>query len=218
VLALVLLPAATVGLMAATRQAVDGRFPMPVTLVAAFRQSPRQTRAMLALGVIYAGAVLLIMVIAAALDDGQLAQLAEKYGGVIGPELLADPAMPQAGRAAMRQLLVASLLYMPVSVLLWHAPALVHWHGVAVGKSLFFSAVAVLRNTRAYLVYGLGWMAVAGLAWAGLLIVAGMLGNLGLAISGLVPLNLLLASMFYASLWFTFRDSFAADDPPQPAA
>ena len=216
VLALVLLPAATVGLMAATRQAVDGRFPLPATLLVAFRQSPRQTRAMLMLGIIYAGALLLIVAITSLLDDGQLAQLMAKQGSAgLTPELLADPAMQQAARSAINQMLVACLLYVPVSMLLWHAPALVHWYGLPVGKSLFFSAVAVLRNTRAYLVYGLGWTAVTGVAWVCLLMVAGMLGSLGLALGGLVPLNLLLASMFYASLWFTFRDSFAADGPPQ---
>lgn len=218
VLALALLPAATVGLMAATQQAVDGRFPLPATLLVAFRQSPRQTRAMLILGVIYAAAVLLIVLIAGALDDGQLAQLIARQGENLNPELMvADPEFQQAVRASMNQMLLACLLYTPVSVLLWHAPALVHWHGLPVGKSLFFSAVAVLRNARAYLMYGLGWMALAGLAWAALLTIAALAGNLGIAAVGMLPLSLLIASMFYASLWFTFRDSFAADSPPPSA-
>ena len=216
-LALMLIPGATVGLMAATRQALDGRFPMPTTLLTAFRQSPRQTRAMLVLGVLYAGALLLIMAFAASLDDGQLAQLVEKHGGRLTPELMADPALQQAAQTSMRQMLVGSLLYTPVAVLLWHAPALVHWHGMPVGKSLFFSAVAVLRNTTAYLVYGLGWMAVASVGWGVLLIVAAVLGNIGLALSGLLPLSVIIASMFYASLWFTFQGSFAADEPVTPA-
>jgi len=214
VLALALVPAATVGLMAATRQAAEGRFPMPATLLAAFRQSPRQTRAMLVLGVLYAGALLLIMAVAAWMDGGQLSQLVARHGDRIGPELMADPDMQQAARASMLQMLVSSLLYLPVSVLMWHAPALVHWHGMPVGKSLFFSAVGVLRNGPAYLVYGLGWMAVASIAWAALLAVAGLAGNLGLALSGLFPLGIVIASMFYASLWFTFRDSFTDDAPP----
>ncbi|MFT4194912.1 BPSS1780 family membrane protein [Ottowia sp.] len=212
-LALMMIPAATVGLMAATRQALDRRFPMPATLLAAFRQSPRQTRAMLALGALYAAALLLIMILSASLDDGQLARLVEKHGGRLTPDLMADPALQQAAQASMRQMLVGSLLYVPVAVLMWHAPALVHWHGLPVGKSLFFSAVAVLRNTTAYLVYGLGWAAVASVGWGALLIVAAVLGNIGLALSGLLPLSVLIASMFYASLWFTFRDSFAADEP-----
>ncbi|MEI7538563.1 MAG: hypothetical protein WCJ76_15185, partial [Comamonadaceae bacterium] len=47
VLAMTLLPAATLGLMVATRQASDGRFPMPLVLLAAFRAGRQQARAML---------------------------------------------------------------------------------------------------------------------------------------------------------------------------
>lgn len=216
-LALAMVPAATVGLMAATQQAVDGRFPMPATLVVAFRQSPRQTRTILILGALYAGALLLIFAIAASMDDGQLARLVAKHGGRLSPELMADPDLQVAARASMRQMMVGSLLYVPVAVLFWHAPALVHWHGLSAGKSLFFSAVAVLRNTPAFLMYGLGWMAVTSIAWAGLLIVAGLAGNLGLAVSGLFPLSVLIGAMFYASLWFTFQDSFAAEAPAADA-
>ena len=48
-LALTLLPGATLGLMAATREAADGKFPMPLILVTAFRAGRQQMRAMLTL-------------------------------------------------------------------------------------------------------------------------------------------------------------------------
>ena len=54
VLAMTLLPAATLGLMAATREATQGRFPMPAILVAAFRAGKQEARAMLTLGALYA--------------------------------------------------------------------------------------------------------------------------------------------------------------------
>jgi hypothetical protein len=217
-LALALVPAATLGLMAATRQTVEGGFPMPVTLVTAFRQSPRQTRAMLTLGALYAGAVLCIVAVTWWMDDGQMARLIAKYGDSISPELMADPESQPAARAFLYQTLIGGLLYMPVSVLLWHAPALVHWHGVPAGKSLFFSAVAVLRNAPAYLMYGIGWIAVASICWAGLLVVTGMTGNLGIFIGGMPLLSILLAAMFNTSLWFTFRDSFADSEVKSPTA
>lgn len=212
VLALGLVPAAMVGLMAAAREVHEGRFPMPSIMVTAFRQSPVKTRAMLALGLLYALAVMLIVALAAALDDGQLRALLAKHGDSITPELMNDPALQQAARASARQMLVSSLLLLPVSVLFWHAPALVHWHGVSVGKSLFFSAVGVLRNTGAYLIYGMGWITVSMLSWMALLLIAGLLGNLGLALSGLLPVSVMIAAMISASLWATFRDSFLADD------
>ena len=52
VLALVLLPACTLGLMAASREAKAGKFPMPSIMVSAFRAGTTKTRAMLMLGVI----------------------------------------------------------------------------------------------------------------------------------------------------------------------
>jgi hypothetical protein len=217
-LALALIPAVTVGLMAATQQAVEGRFPMPAVLVVALRRSPSQTRAMLVLGGLYALALLLIIAISTWADDGQMARFVAKHGGRITPEMMADPEMQAAARASMQQLMLAGLLYTPVAVLFWHAPALVHWHQVPVGKSLFFSAVAVLRNTPAYLIYGLAWIALTTVCSLALLLLAALVGRMGLAMSGMLPLSLMIAAMFYASLWFTFRDSFSADDAPTPPA
>src|SRR5688500_12229407 len=48
-----LVPAATLVLMAATAEASRGRFPMPSVLISAFRAGRQQARAMLLLGVIY---------------------------------------------------------------------------------------------------------------------------------------------------------------------
>ena len=81
-LALVLVPALTAGLMAAAREAEAGRFPMPMTLFIAFRQGPQATRAMLMLGALYAVAVLLVMGASALIDGGRFAQLAALDHGV----------------------------------------------------------------------------------------------------------------------------------------
>jgi hypothetical protein len=62
-LAVALVPAGTLGLMTASREANDGRFPMPLTLISAFRAGPDRTRAMLLLGAMYAVALLLVMLV-----------------------------------------------------------------------------------------------------------------------------------------------------------
>ena len=212
-IALALVPAFTVGMMAASRAVEAGRFPMPALLLTAFRDSPAKTRSMLVLSALYGGAVLLIVGFAALTGDGaQLGELLAAKGGQITPQAMQDPALQEAARASMRQLMLASLLYLPVSVLFWHAPALVHWHNVPIAKSLFFSAVGVLRNTGAYVVYFMGWMMVTMIAWLALLVVASMLGNVRIAAAGLLPVSLAIATMMMASLWPTFRDSFDADD------
>ncbi|MDO5625348.1 MAG: BPSS1780 family membrane protein [Pseudomonadota bacterium] len=213
-LALLVVPAGTVGLMAAAREALGGRFPMPSILAIGLRHSPAKTRAMLVLGAMYAVAVLAIIALGASMDDGQLTGLIQANGGRITPELMADPAMQQAVRGSATRMLLVTLLYLPVTVLFWHAPALVFWHDVSPGKALFFSAVGVLRNTGAYLIYGMGWVTLAMIGWMGLLILAGLLGSLRVAVSGIMPVSLLIAAMLSASLWATFRDSFRADTPP----
>lgn len=218
VLALVLIPAVTVGLMAAAREADAGRFPMPATLLIGFRSGPAKTRGMLALGALYAGAVLLIIALSSLMDDGRLAQMLAGSEGSITREMLTDPALQDAIRASMNSVLLITALYLPISVLFWHAPALVLWHDVPVVKSLFFSVVAVLRNTGAYLLYGVAWLGVTLTGWALLLTTAALLGNLNIAVSGMFPLSLIIAAMFYASLWFTFRDSFSATEGEAPPA
>ena len=210
VLALILVPAATVGLMAAAREAEAGRFPMPLTLAVAFRQGPQRTRAMLGLGVLYAIGVAIVIGISALIDGGQFAQLYVNGGGITR-EMVTDPSF----RTAMW---VSTLLYLPLSLAFWHAPALVHWHGVSPIKSLFFSVVAVLRNAGAFLLYGLMWMGMSFLGGLALLLLTVLTGIGSIASFGLMPVAIMIAAMFFSSLWFTFRDSFSAEDEALPTA
>ncbi len=221
--ALLVVPAFTVCMMAASRTVEAGRFPMPGLVLTAFRTSPANTRAMLVLGALYAGAVLLIIGFAALANDGaNVGDLLAAKGIQLDPESLPeamkDPALQEAMRARMRQMLLTSALYLPVLVLFWHAPALVHWYRVPIVKSLFFSAVGVLRNLGAYIVYFMGWMLVSMVAWMGVMMVAGMLGNMGIAAAGLQAVLLTTAVMTMVSLWPTFRDCFEADEAEAPLA
>jgi hypothetical protein len=130
-LALMLLPAATLGLMVASAQASKGQFPMPSVLISAFRAGQQRTQAMLTLGVLYALGFLLVMAFSALFDGGTFART-YFFGGRITPELVQTPSFQNAFLAAM-------LLYLPLSMMFWHAPGLVHWHSVSPVKSLFFS-------------------------------------------------------------------------------
>lgn len=203
-LALALVPAVTLGLMAATREADAGRFPMPLTLVTAFRQGPKHTRAMLVLGGAYAAALMLLMLLAALLAG--------------------EPPAPPSGEVtpeAMRQALADSniwwllFLYLPVMAGFWHAPALLHWHGVSPVKAVFFSFMACWANKGAMLLFLAGWMGVMILLGFVLSLLAGVLGTAALQMV-LYPLVLLMASMFHTSIWFTFRDSFIGDETAMP--
>ena len=204
--ALALLPAATLGLMAATREAAQGRFPMPAILISAFRAGRQQARAMLVLGLIYAAGFLLVMGISELVDGGSFARL-YLVGGSVSMEMIESSEFQAAMWLAMA-------LYLPFSMMFWHAPALVHWHGVTPVKSLFFSLVACTRNFGALTLYTLAWMGLfLGMAVA-LMMLSVIVGGAALMQALLFPAAMLMAAMFFSSIWFTFRDSFVADDAP----
>jgi len=200
-LALALLPAATLGLMAATREAERGKFPMPSILVTAFRAGREQLRAMLILGALYAVGFLAIMGVSTFFDGGKFARL-YLVGGPMTQELVSAPDFRNAMLAAMA-------LYLPLSLLFWHAPALVHWHGVPPVKSLFFSFVACMRNMGAFTLYCLGWVGLFIASAMGVVTVIALTGRPQIANAVLLPTMLLMAAMFFTSVYFSYRDSFA---------
>ncbi len=210
VLALGLLPSATLGLMAATREASQGRFPMPLVLLTAWRGGPEQTRAMVVLGALYAGLFLIIMGVSALIDGGDFARV---Y--LLGEKLDADLANQSDFQAAMW---VSMALYLPLSLMFWHAPALVHWHRVSPVKALFFSLVACLRNFGAYFVFAMVWMLVfmgaVILVSVLLTIVSVLLGQSQPNTAAMVPVVLLMAAMFMVSTYFTFLDTFEHPEGP----
>ena len=203
-IAMALLPAATLGLMAATREATEGRFPMPLLLLSAFRSGPKETRAMLILGGLYTVGFLGAMALSSLVDGGDFARV---YLGGTTPtrEMMIEPAFQGA-------MWVFIGLHLPLSLLFWHAPALVHWHGMSPAKSLFFSLVACLRNFWAYAIFGVMWLMLLVLVLVGITPLAALLGSADLAGELLVPAMLLVATMFFASLYFTFRDT--CEQPP----
>lgn len=199
-LAGVLVPASTLGLMAATREATQGRFPMPTVLASAFRAGQQRMKAMLVLGVAYA----------------VLSMLASLLVSLLLPDPASAP--PAGGAPAAEQLngavLLTLLLHLPLFLMFWHAPALVHWHGVSPAKSLFFSIVACLRNARAFLVYGLAWAALVMAMGMVIAIFASLVGSAEAASMVMMPFAFLMAAMMSTSIYFTFRDCFVEGDAP----
>ncbi len=201
-LAAIVLPGMALGMMAASKEAEQGRFPMPTVLLSAFRVGRQRLRAMLVLGLIYGAGWFLVILLA----------------NMLAPLPAPDAAATPAAQAQIAWFyLVVLALHSPLTILFWHAPALVHWHEVSPLKSLFFSTVACFRNFGAFTIYGIAWMGV-------FLVFLLMFGLIGAAIGSqagaqvvLVPLAMLLGAMFSTSIYFTFRDSFVATtDEQQP--
>lgn len=205
-LSLALVPAATLGLMAASREAAEGRFPMPVTLITAFRSGAERARPMLILGGLYAAALLLVLGVAALMASSGASPIV-LTDAEVSPEMVRSTFFSQG-------LWVAMLVYVPVLMAFWHAPALVHWHGVSPVKSLFFSAMACWRNKGAMLLYAVGWVGVFMLVGLVMSLLGALLGGAGALNLIMYPAVLFMASMFHTSIYFTFRDSFASGDSP----
>ena len=204
-LALLVLPAATLGLMVATEQAASGKFPMPTVMLVAFRAGQQRLKAMLLLGVLYALSFLAVMAISALVDGGGFAKV-YLANAPITPEVVNDTDF----QAAMW---LTTIMYVPLSMLFWHAPALVHWHGVPPVKSLFFSAIACWRNLGAFAVYLLAW---AGVLVAGailIVLISSALGGNDLSAAVLMPGALLMAAMFFTSVYFSVKDCFELPEP-----
>ncbi|QHJ00530.1 hypothetical protein GT347_22665 [Xylophilus rhododendri] len=219
---LCLMPAATLGLMAASRDAEAGKRARPSALFSAFRAGPAYARQMLLLGALYAGCFIVMLGISALIDGGQFAR-AYVSGNRSPAEMFQVPAV----QAAMWLTL---LMYMPLSMLFWHAPALVYWYRISPLKSVFFSFIACIRNLRAFSVYALAWVGIF-LLWSvavgtftTLLLLTGLLGDSGSALAlsvtaGMITISALaLAAMFFNSLYFTFVDCFVHPVPDAPAA
>ncbi|MBP7607064.1 MAG: hypothetical protein KA752_08520 [Giesbergeria sp.] len=212
-LALALLPAATLVMMVAAAEALEGRFPTPAVMLKALRTGRDRLRDMAVLGALYAAGFLAVMALSALFDGGQFAMV-YMGGEPMTREIAEDPRFQTA-------MWVSLVLYLPLSLLFWHAPGLVHWHGVPPVKSLFFSIVACVRNMGAFTLFGLGWLGVFLLGGVLISLVASLFAALGLLGAGAAPglvgslmvgMALVMAGMFFSSVVFTFRDCF---EPPE---
>lgn len=208
-LALVVLPGLTLGMMAASQTATEGKFPMPGVLFLAFKAGPHR-KTMLHLGGLYAVIFLVVMLVSTLVDGGTFAKV--YFGGVqMTPEVVTADSFQTA-------LWVSMIFYIPLSMMFWHAPALVYWYGLPAVKSLFFSFVACWRNLKAFTVYVVAW----GLIFFGTgvvaLLIASVLGNPQLMTSAFLPMALMVAAMFFTSMLFSVRDCFATDVYDEQAA
>jgi hypothetical protein len=213
-LLLLLLPLVSLGFMVATRNAIEGRVPLPNAFWQPLRGPRSERLALLQLSLLYAVATSLVMWLSDIFDGGALDALmmvlsgGEKVSPEVVNERLSDPNLRSG---LIFRFGLAGLLSVPF----WHAPALVHWDGHGAAKALFSSTVAVWRNKSAFLVYGLAWLGVIlGFTMAASLLFA-LIGQPQWIALAAMPASLIFSTVFYVSLYFTFVDCFG---PAPPAA
>jgi len=203
-LASMVVPGLSVGLMRAARNLERGQ---PIGLLTLFGGLKENTRTLLALGALYLACTLGAVGLTTLSDGGDLLRYL----------LASTPAERAAVEDADFTLpaLVLMLAMTPVLMAYWFAPVLAAWHRLPLGKSLFFSFVACWMNWRVFMTYSAGLLVVAGL-------IPGLLLGVLLAIfpaaqnfaTALVtmPMLLIVAPVVFASFYASYRDIFGISE------
>jgi len=178
------------------------------------RGDPVRRRRLLVLCGLYAVGAVLIMLVADAVDGGAFERL---------QRLLAQGGRPKEVQALLAQgsfqgaMVLRALLITLLSVLFWHAPALVHWGGQGAAQALFSSTLGVWRCKGAFFVYTLTWTGMVVLFGAVTSLLLGLLGQSRLTGLVALPGGLILSTVFYVSLLFTYTESFGGTrETPAP--
>ena len=211
-LGMALLPMLSLGFMVASRSALAGGPVHGLQLVEGLRHPDRrQRRAQWLLCGAYALGSMAVITLADWVDGGLFEALqraiaqGDAQSSAAIDRILADPRLTQGMGVRLG---LTGLLSVPF----WHAPALVHWGGQGALQALFSSTVALWRTRGAFTVYLLGWaglmLAVAALA----MLLAGLTGARQLLGMLTMPVGLVFSAAFYASLWFSFADTFGASE------
>jgi len=131
--------------------------------------------------------------LSAAVGDGSNIEPAVLFDAMLGP------------------LITFAVLYVLISALFWHAPALTGWHGIKLVQALFYSMVACWRNKWPFLLYGLSWGAIFMAVQFGgeLLMTIGL--PAGLVQLVLVPINIVVVAILYCSFYPTYMNVFGSN-------
>ncbi len=206
VLQMMLLPLLSLGFMVASQSALLAGPVGPRQYIEPLRGDAARRKALLLLCLGYGLAAMGILLLCDWMSGSAFARLQTlmAQGSSAQGEIDALLSEPRVGLALMTGLLLGSLLSVPY----WHAPALIHWGGQGVGQALFSSALAVWRSKGAFALYMAGWCSLILLFGLLSTLLFGLLGAAQLAGLAGVPAGLLLSTVFYVSLLFTFNDSF----------
>jgi hypothetical protein len=199
--ALLAVPGLTLGLMGAARAASHGAGLRVAMLFEGFRNG---LRGQLVLGAVYLACSLVIFAAMSFADEDGAVRAALSGRGA--PEDVDAGDWASAGAAL-------ALLYAPVMMMFWFAPALAAWHTTGAAKALFFSFFACLINWRAFLAYGaVTALAMVVLPLAAISLPLALFGGDKVKMAPLVlPLLVLSLPTLFASFYASYRDVFAVE-------
>ena len=206
----VLRPVFAVGFLAAAWTQERGGVPKFEHLFRGFRSN---LRALLPLGVVFLGGILIAVRATALIDGGLL--IAMMSGAERPTEAVLSSGNVQAA------MLFGAACALPTVLATWFAPALVVFNDAGARTALVISLRAALANWRAIAVYGLAVFALGGVVPV---IVLGIAQLIGESAAGLLSLFVVMPYLFvfiatlHISDYVSYRDVFPADETTPLAA
>jgi hypothetical protein len=205
-LTLAAMPLLSLGFMIATHAVQAGEAPHIGMFFGPLRGPARGRLAML--GVVYAALLVGGFLLCDLVDGGELRKTLDAIQAQPANEAQILAANPAWLFGMALRMTWAALLSVPF----WHAPALIHWGHQTVAQSLFSSTLACWRNKGAFLVYGLAWLALGMASSMAVTVLLLIFPNPQWVAGASLGVAMVLSTVFYASLYFTFVDSFAPAD------
>ena len=198
IVAAVLSPFATLGLMGACREVAAGRPPRPSAFFAPFQDGAMRQR-LFRLGAVNAALTMIVVLLVTLAGVGET--IAE---GASTPPAAIDIRWANVGW----QLLFVT----PVLVLMWFAPMLAGWHGADPAKAMFGSVIACWRNRSAMLMWGLAVSAAIFMLTTVISVLLGALGStMDVASVLIAPSALILTSIVQASIFVMYTTVIGAE-------
>ncbi|EGF33836.1 hypothetical protein IMCC9480_1595 [Oxalobacteraceae bacterium IMCC9480] len=203
---MILVPVFSLAFLSASAQVRNDERVFPKLLFSAFR-SPA-IKSLLLLGTLQLAAGLLALGVSVLIDGGV-------FWKVLSGETGMDPAVIGESNMGLA-ILAAALVYLPAAMAFWYAAPLVAWQKMTVTKAVFYSLFAVRQHFKAFVVYGLSWVAVGVvLPTMASLLLALLFNSASLIVMVMMPLSMLLTVVLYSSFYITYTDVFPV--PEQPA-
>jgi hypothetical protein len=201
VIASIVVPAFSVGFMAAARAASRRSGVELVLLFDGFRHAQRSQ---LVLGFVYLVCLVLVLGGSTLADGGALARWMLTGQRPANEVLQSDE--------FLGALALAAAVYTPVMLMFWFAPPLVAWHSASPAKALFYSFFGALMNWRAFLVYGAAAALITlVIPFAVAVTLRTVIGSASFAWLAFPLLGVMLPTLF-ASFSASYRDVFATPE------
>ena len=202
-LPLILIPVFSMAFMQACADVEQGKRVYPNLLLTGFR-SPAFTT-LLKLGAMYVVAAGIAIAASSVIDGGVF------FKAMTG-QITLDAETVQGSNMSLAMLFAAAV-YIPAAMAFWYAAPLIMWQKMGLMQAIFYSFFSVRRAGRAFIVYGLSWIAIGVMLPVFVSGLVGLLtGTSAITMMILMMLSILMTVIMYCSFYPTYTHVFGKPD------